>query len=821
MRVKLLFSLRDGNLILQARRPEGSDPRILQLVPRTVITHDFPKPFVDDCVHWLDIGTGEVEFRPVESPWTPDPSNWRLTVHTANSSSSLRKISASGAGPVDLVDIRSSTFRMISGLLSALESAETMIITCTNETAEASLSRLRLEFFVNQDLELECRSIPGYVMDELQSCGTMFGLKNKLVLRRSSRCSEMPRRVLIPQGDIKFSLNGDFVDVSINTGKARHAHWHEYTIDADLRRLTGNVSLQSKLHQCYLHALTSHCLPDPLIGHTGTEEALNMLQSAAFLSFQRLSKDDAKLLEMISDLTPSRAYHRSYSWPYSDEPAVVVGWKGLPALSQHHDFYPAVLSIVGHANNMEALYNEPNVFQIPSRCASLLIRAASRNKAYYPQDLLSLRRSSSIPNDVVYKSRDIANGQHAEHAAYRMSWSVLNDRPCLPRKWRNLWKALQSWKSLGPVRNTISLRYSRYWLTFDPEYDWLGIYRTCQETLNRDPRETKTMLAFSLSAACFRESGRRSDDTDIVPLILIFATDTRFRDIVPPSISSGYNFSDGTYPEHKQVAQLMSRYALPRSKTPAHTMEVRGRARKSESGVKKTRERKYNKTIKKLVSKAARSTVKRWPDRSCDLPDQWFNAQSCRRRVLSYLESISKNITLRGHILRLEAILGNYGTRTPPEVLYVFSPRYGVRPHRPSLPSLTDILVSLSMFPPPPNSKPPLPGCAIPSTVVTTAEDKDNPLSTRGDGLRSLIQEFVHSQESLLRIYGEDLNKSYNDLLGRAPFPVRRAVPPQQDLRLYRDLCSQEKDAIFSELSEAIAPSGKQEHVVSIAGLWP
>jgi hypothetical protein len=180
---------------------------------------------------------------------------------------------------------------MISRLLSALESPEHIIITRTNHALEASLSRLHLVFFVNQDSELECRSMPGYVIDELQSCGTMFGLKNQLVLRPSNDFSEMPRRVIIPQGDIEFSLDGDFASVSIKTGTARHVHWHEYTIDTDLGRLTGNVSLHSKLYQCYLHALTSHCLPDPLLGHTGTEESLNMLQSAAFLSFQRLGND--------------------------------------------------------------------------------------------------------------------------------------------------------------------------------------------------------------------------------------------------------------------------------------------------------------------------------------------------------------------------------------------------------------------------------------------------------------------------------------------------------------------------------------------------
>ncbi|KAI9432124.1 hypothetical protein H4582DRAFT_2084063 [Lactarius indigo] len=312
---QIYFSLRDGNLILQAQRRE--DPRLLQFVPRAVFVDDFPRAFLDDHVHWLNLRTGEVEFRPVESPWTSDPSNWRLTVHIDDTPSLFRKISADGVAPVDLIDIRSATFQMISRLLSPLESPEHIIVTCTNHALEASLGRLHLVFFVNQNSELE------FLRRDF------WTEKNQLVLRASNRSSEMPRRVIIPQGDIEFGLDGDFASVSIKTGATRNVHWHEYTIDTDLGRLTGNVSLHSKLYQCYLHALTSHYLLGPLLGHTGTEESFNMLQSAAFLSFQRLGNDDVKLLNLISDLTPIGAYY-----PPHLRSMVTVEWNDLPVLSQ-------------------------------------------------------------------------------------------------------------------------------------------------------------------------------------------------------------------------------------------------------------------------------------------------------------------------------------------------------------------------------------------------------------------------------------------------------------------------------------------------------
>ena len=801
MQAKIYFSMRDGDFTLQVRRPE--DPQLLQFVPSAVFVGDFPKAFVDDYVHWLDLGTGEVEFRPVESLWTPDPSNWRLSFGTQ---SLFRKISRDGAAPVDLIDIHSGTFQMISHLLSALESPENITITRTNDHAlEASLNRLHLVFFVNQDSELECRNMPGYVIDEFQSCGTMFGLENQLVLRPSDG-SEMPRRVVIPQGDIEFSLDGEFASVSIKTGTARHVHWHEYTIDTDLGRLTGNVSLHSKLYQCYLHALTSHCLPDPLLGHTGTEESLNMLQSATFLSFQRLGKDDAKLLDLISSLTPIREYY-----PPQLRSMATVTWNILPILSQHHDFHPAVLSILDHALTMEALYDNPVVFEIPRRVTSLLTRAASCNKAYYPHDLQNLRHSpSSISEDVAYKSRDVADGLGAEHTAYQMSWSVWNDRPCPSRQMIRLWDAMQSWRSLGPTAKEISLRYSRYWLTFDATKDWLGIYDICQKALSCDRQDSKIRLAFSLSAASFSES----DYADFIPLIQIFATDTRLLGHTLTS-PSNYDFSDGLYPDYEQLAKLMSQFALPLAQTPEQAMEVRAIASKK---VKKVQQQEYNISLRNMASITARSIVEQWPRRHFDLPRQWFDTQGCRERVDAYLESISRNIVLRDHIYSLQEIIDCHKITIPPDTPYLFSPRFSARSSKSTTHSLREVLMSRANF-----AQSPIYGqynFAIPSTVAVGTECK--PPSSREDNLSSLIHEFRQSPESLLQLYGEDLSNSHRDLLEKAvPSPVHGGIPPQEALRYYRDLCSIQKGAIFHGLSQALAPSQKLESVVGVSGIWP
>jgi hypothetical protein len=77
-----------------------------------------------------------------------------------------------------LVDIRSATFGAVSSLLSSLETPENIIVSQTGKVLEVSLPRFRLSFFVNQISELECRSIPGYVVDEIKSIGTHVRLED-------------------------------------------------------------------------------------------------------------------------------------------------------------------------------------------------------------------------------------------------------------------------------------------------------------------------------------------------------------------------------------------------------------------------------------------------------------------------------------------------------------------------------------------------------------------------------------------------------------------------------------------------------------------
>ena len=795
---KVLFSWNNGTLVLQARKP--GDSRRLHLIPRSNLRGDFPVDLIDKYVHWLDLSTGVLEFRPVGSLWTPETSNWQLYIRRPGIHP--RAVLQKPNQGISLIDIRSRTFGMVSNLVSSLESPKYIVATYTAQVLDVSLPRFHLSFFVNTNSELECRNMPGYVIDESQTCGTMFGLENMLFLRPTRTSAEdslLPRRVIIPQGEISFRKKGDFTSVSINTDDEQHVRWHEYTIDTDLGCLTSNASLCSKLYQCYLHALTSHCLPDPLLGHTGTEEALYILRSASCRSFQRLDIHEARLLELISSLTPERIYYPSHL-----QSMATVKWNDLPALSQHHGFFQTACSIFDHARALEVMYDPPAVFETSNRNPSLLCRAASRNKPYYPSDL-QISERPSFPNDVIHRSRDLSDLGTAEHVAFQTSWSVWNGQPSLDAGSPNLWDVMKSWHSLGPPDSSFSLRYSQYWLEFDAARDWFMIYELCRKAINSTGlRNSKIEMCFSLSAAAYSKSKYSA----LAPFLVIFSLDQRFCDINPPADRS-YALSHGLTPGITHLEKIVSESALPLKSTPANSLPGKMKRKKAE----------YGAAIKKESSRVAESVLRRWPGyQHVDLPEEWFSKSDFNRRIKEYDQSISWNIRLMLHASQLQNVLSDWKN---PNVLittpvpYVFSPQFTTSNTKPPPYSLHDIFVSRANISTPPADGDPLRFCAIPDTA--TAE----PLAS-SDSLDILIEEFRNSRRPLLQLYGNELKKSRHELLGQyAPLGVRGSVPSHELLLDYHHECSHRKATIFSEICAAVAPSQNVETTNRIAGLWP
>lgn len=61
-------------LIIQARK-QG---QAYELLPVQTLDGDFPHNFIQEYVHWLNINTGFVEWRPLHNAWMATSQNWQM-----------------------------------------------------------------------------------------------------------------------------------------------------------------------------------------------------------------------------------------------------------------------------------------------------------------------------------------------------------------------------------------------------------------------------------------------------------------------------------------------------------------------------------------------------------------------------------------------------------------------------------------------------------------------------------------------------------------------------------------------------------------------
>ena len=366
---KVHLAMISRNLVVRAVRAG----RTFEYIPPRRLEGDFPASFVSDFAHWLSLDTLEVEFRPIQKPWVSSPDNW--TMRRIGGHYFLAK------GGYRLVDPQSPTANTISNILLAIESAPHLHLVFERGTQrlQIDLPRISINFFLYQgDSTIKSKQYGGMCIDEDQRLGSLIGLRNKLVLCRgaSDYKALSSRKVLLPQGTISYQRTERHVEVSIET--ASSGSHYVYVVDNLLGRLVDSSTLQSKLLLAYLHALTSHCLPDLLTGRTGTEEALRILRSAAVLSFPRLDERCRAFLGDIAALSPVRHYY-----PEHLSCMERTEWSELPSLSQHEDFYRVAQKIMAHAADCELFWDGPAP-ESPIRESqdALVRRAVIRNSTF-------------------------------------------------------------------------------------------------------------------------------------------------------------------------------------------------------------------------------------------------------------------------------------------------------------------------------------------------------------------------------------------------------------------------------------------------------
>ncbi|KAL5612882.1 hypothetical protein BROUX41_004040 [Berkeleyomyces rouxiae] len=389
-----------SNLRVLATGPTGV---VYNLLPSSLFDHIFPDRLVKNYVHWYNQKDNVVEFRPLREAWIHSEHHWKL-VGSKNNTWVLRQQITKGTSR-DLLPLACPAFKQIAKVFSRLETLAHIEVSFHSDTKvlDIRLPRLKLDFSLKPGAsEIVSKQYRGTKVAHETNIGTLHGLYNKLVLCELADPTRL--KVLLLQGNESSALVGDaeYTKVTVNIGM-RPPKVHAYDVDHILGRLVDNGSFHSKLYLCYMHALTSFCVPDKLTGLTGTEQALEILHSAAIRSMDQASPEVCEILVKLSHLTPKRAFY-----PENLQEMQTVKWqKGLGFLAQHEKFYNAVSGIVASLNNLRDMFNYPAVsVELPPNNTLLIQRDIWRStylrgsefgaESHYPRRACSVYRRASF-----------------------------------------------------------------------------------------------------------------------------------------------------------------------------------------------------------------------------------------------------------------------------------------------------------------------------------------------------------------------------------------------------------------------------------------
>lgn len=714
-----------------------------------------------------------------------------------------------------LVDKHSRLFTSIAKRLAPLESPSYLHVTySTGAPVFVELPRMKLSFFVNADGELESNNLRNQVVDENQISGTLIGLRDQLLLRaKHSTAQSFPqsRLVLIPYGIVHFSTRGHHVLVEIETNANRQISFHQYKIDTDLQYLTTTSGLTGRLFKIYLHALTSHCLPDPLTGRTGTEEALHELAESAISSFDQIDDEQAQLLSLIGRLTPAREFYPSHLHSMQS-----IRWADLSPLSQHYAYCTATNLILQRANTLQLFH--PLQFElatfVTARDTTLLVRSANRTHVYYPADTVAslLPVNQGLEQlDCRYAGRDFLAAEQA-HDGDAATWAS----DLAFRRWKqpsyaacDLISMLISWAHVQGPSDDLSLTYSSHWLDFSLRSSWISIYNLCRQATTRG---TRYGLGVCLASAVYSKSLSET----LVQVLIAFAANPEFRRLSPPSHPS-YRITDGYRPESDRVEQIVLSTALELGSSPAGKLP---RSKDETMEDFKQRQRSHHdKHVSELALQLAKNLADQWPHTRPKITgnfSSWFQVKDCLEAVRKYFISCSRNAELRTHLKRVETALNSHPSLSNKHPVTDLKRsawwQEDFEVNRDRTPDLS--LQTLMEF-----------RAVLGPTSTFTESDirilvtKRSQASADTAPLANLLSEFRNrAANPLHNCYGMDLEKSRAALVATN---VVDELPGRAILIRNQQWRQKNKQVWYKDIHNSLGPLKPAESVAFIAGIWP
>ncbi|KAK6529493.1 hypothetical protein TWF281_008666 [Arthrobotrys megalospora] len=451
----------------------GGNSKFHEFIPSTKFDGDIPASILRNGTQWLNLTDNTLRFHQ-SSVWWKDLStseDWILNLSDPERREMVR-------GDSYLLDMRGNIHASVHRILNPIEKINYIVtMTSGRQPISIDLPRYKLEFFINESNEVECRSLRGWTIDPNQGTGTFIGLQNFLKLRMESQPSHN-ESILVPFGQITWSNEGNGNHVSVRVTPPDHERRYAiYPVDRVLNRLLDTETSKARYTRLYLHALCSGILPDPLTGRTGVDEALDGLKTAASFSLQTLHESDAKILKSIASLTPWRGFY-----PNNPEVMQKIGWeKSLPTWVQNDNFYFRIVDIFADWSRRQFLVEGSARYEpLDFGSQDLLERAKYHNSAFSQGDYDADRRVSHC---YVHSLRHelSANETHVyDIARASFQWNESNDVEV------TLWKRFASLKTLSGQQSNFALSYTPKLSESDPITEWCSLYNWCRSSTKQD-----------------------------------------------------------------------------------------------------------------------------------------------------------------------------------------------------------------------------------------------------------------------------------------------------------------------------------------------
>lgn len=624
-----------------------------ELIPPRVFRLNFSSPLVNDQVHWYSLNRNAVEFRTAYKPWKSSLDNWEL--RAAGKRWQLRR------NDQVAVDQDSETGKTLRNIFNSLElpSWVQAFYTPALETVDIELPRMHLGFkVVKGEATVRSKEFSGMSIDNDQTTGALVGLKSKLVI--NDKTAGNKRMIIIPAGEELHKRVAGHTEVHIKPDTVTKAY--AYGIDDLLGRLVDNGTKEGKLFLAYLHALTTFCLPDPLTGRTGTEEALEILNSAALKSFDQFSCQDISILMNLASITPRREYY-----PKHERVMQTVEWStSLGFGAQHGGFLTSVQRIFNRIERSKFFYPDTltELPKIPGVDNWLLERDDIRSSAFRVSGYGA--ESFTDRHDGMYDGRDRWETSEKIQDVFRIARSFhrgVVEHPELSTEVpeSHFWDLLSTFPAVhGPVEDAPSwrLEYSGRWLT-DTSFvleNWVILHQVLRGDFGRV--ETYR-VALWLSTLAFGGN----IDRHVLYLLAEFFLSSRMSDINIP-LASRFQPRQGVEPTASKLTGLLSSQAKPLHRCPENLL--RRLDQESKASYNRRKKSTFDRNCFQAIDALAEVLKEQWPCETPQFPDsrnqshEWntyIYMSNAMISVRSQFYTWFANRSFRGYLCQLGATL--------------------------------------------------------------------------------------------------------------------------------------------------------------------